>query len=319
MPTAPLVRFGTSSFTAEGWVGPFYAQGTEPRDVLRVYARTFDTVEVDATYSAIPSARTVDGWVEKTPEGFVLAAKFPRSIVHGGDAERPDPARVLDLEATAADRDRFLEVMSRLGPRLGPLVLQFPYFNKTAFASPAPFLERLDRFLEALPKGHAYAVEVRNKAFMGKPLRDLCAKHRVAMVLVDQAWMPHGDEVEAKMDPVTADFAYLRLLGDRAEIEKLTTTWDREVIDRADRMARWADLLARLAARGVRTFVYVNNHYAGHAPTTTKRLMEMYRARGGVTAEGGKEAGGVGGGGAGASGAPPGRSRTDPEWEWPPV
>ena len=316
--TAPLVRFGTSSFTAEGWVGPFYAKGTEPRDFLRVYARTFDTVEVDATYYAIPSARTVDGWAEKTPEGFVLAAKFPRSIVHGGDAERPDPTRLLVPEATADDRDRFLEVMSRLGPRLGPLVLQFPYFNKAAFASPAPFLERLDRFLEALPKGRAYAVEVRNKTFVGKPLRDLCAKHGVAMVLVDQAWMPHGDEVEAKMDPVTADFAYVRLLGDRAEIEKLTTTWDREVLDRADRMERWADLLSRLTARGVRTFVYVNNHYAGHAPTTTKRLMEMYRRRVGGSADAPKEEGG-GGGGDAAPLDPPPKRRTDPEWEWPPV
>src|SRR5262245_43463389 len=159
---ASLVRFGTSSFSSEDWVGPFYPPGTPPGDFLRLYAREFDTVEVDATYYAIPSARTVDGWVEKTPDGFLLAAKFPRSIVHGGAAEKPDPHRVLALDAVAKDRDDFLAVMRRMGPRLGPLVLQFPYFSRDAFPSPAPFLERLDRFLSELPTDLSYGVEVRN-------------------------------------------------------------------------------------------------------------------------------------------------------------
>ncbi len=120
---------------------------------------------------------------------------------------------------------------------------------------------------------------MRNKAWVGKPLRDLLVARNAALVLVDQAWMPHADEVEARMDPVTTDFSYVRLLGDRAEIEKLTKTWEREVIDRGDRLARWAGFLERMARRGVRTLVYVNNHYAGHAPTTTKRLMALFAER----------------------------------------
>jgi uncharacterized protein YecE (DUF72 family) len=274
-----LVRFGTSSFSSEDWVGPFYPPGTPPGEFLSLYARAFDTVEVDATYYAIPAPRTVEGWRAKTPEGFVVSAKFPRSIVHGGDAERPDPARVLQPDATYGERDRFLQTIALLGPRLGPLVLQFPYFNREAFPSAAPFLERLDRFLADLPGGFAYGVEVRNKAWVGRPLRDLLAARRAAMVLVDQAWMPHGDEVEARMDPVTGDFAYVRLLGDRKEIEAITKTFDREVVDRGDRLARWADLLVRFARRGVRTLVYVNNHYAGHAPTTTRRLKALFEER----------------------------------------
>jgi uncharacterized protein YecE (DUF72 family) len=280
-----LVRFGTSSFSSEDWVGPFYPPGTAPRDFLRLYANEFDTVEVDSTYYAIPAPRVVDGWAEKTPDSFLLCAKFPRSIVHGGaegggpEGARPDPSRVLTLDAIGAERDRFLEVMSRLGPRCGPLVLQFPYFNREAFPSAGPFLERLDRFLAELPPTFSYGVEVRNKAWVGRPLRDLLAARGVAMVLVDQAWMPHGDEVEARMDPVTAPFCYVRLLGDRAEIEKVTKTWEREVIDRSGRLERWARFLARMSARGVRTLVYVNNHYAGHAPTTTRRLRDLFAAQ----------------------------------------
>ncbi|TPW16916.1 MAG: hypothetical protein FD126_3773, partial [Elusimicrobia bacterium] len=146
------VRFGTSSFSSEDWVGPFYPLGTPAGAYLSHYAKAFDTVEVDATYYAVPSARLVDGWAEKTPEGFLLAAKFPRDVVHGGRAQTPDARTILVPDATYEVRDRFLEAIGRLGPRLGPLVLQFPYFNREAFPSVGPFLERLDPFLRDLPR-----------------------------------------------------------------------------------------------------------------------------------------------------------------------
>ena len=272
------VRFGTSSFSWEDWVGPFYPPGTKPGDFLRYYATQFDVVEVDSTYYAIPEPRTVDGWAAKTPPHFRLAAKFPRSIVHAGAASKPDAERVLDPGATYAERDQFLEVMSRLGDKLGPLVLQFPFFSRKAFESPEPFLERLDRFLGDLPRERTYAVEIRNPEWLGQPLANVCRAHRAALVLVDQEWMPHGDRVERRMDVATGDFGYLRLLGKRQEIERLTTTWEREVIDRQASLERWAMLLARWAVRGILTWVFVNNHYAGHAPATVRRLEALFGA-----------------------------------------
>ncbi len=276
---ATSARFGTSSFSSKDWVGPFYPLGTQPAAFLGTYAQIFDTVEVDSTYYAVPSARTVDGWARKTPESFLISAKFPRDIVHAGKGSRPDARFVLDPDSTYEIRDDFLDVIQRLGPRLGPLVLQFPYFNREAFPSAGPFLERLDRFLRDLPRADhlRYAVEVRNKAYVTKRLRDLLAGHDVSFVLVDQAWMPHGDEVEKKMDPVTSEVCYIRLLGDRKAIEQLTTTWGKEVLDQGPRLERWASLIVRLMDRGVRVLVYVNNHYAGHGPATVKRLMELTR------------------------------------------
>ena len=95
-PSGPgLVRFGTSSFSSPDWVGSFYPRGTRPSDFLRHYATQFDTVEVDATYYAIPAPETVDRWIDKTPPEFALAAKFPRTIVHAGMGPAPDAERVL--------------------------------------------------------------------------------------------------------------------------------------------------------------------------------------------------------------------------------
>lgn len=285
MPIVPdprLVRFGTSSFSWNDWVGPFYPVGAKPGDFLRYYATQFEVVEVDATYYAIPAERVVDAWAAKTPATFRVSAKFPRSIVHGGDSARPDPRRVLMPDATYADRDEFLRVMSRLGDKLGPMVLQFPFFATAVFPSAAPFLERLDTFLGTLPPEHQYAVEVRNPDWLAPPLAAVLRRHGVALVIVDQEWMPHGDRVAAQFDVAAGPFAYVRLLGDRQAIEAITTTWEREVIDQQASLARWAALLAEFAGRGVPTFVFVNNHYAGHAPATVRRLDALYRARVGL-------------------------------------
>ncbi len=271
-----LVRFGTSSFSSEDWVGSFYPAGTKPADFLRYYASQFDTVEVDATYYHIPPRSTVEAWARKTPRSFVLSAKFPRSIVHGGDRTEPNPRTVLQSDVTYAQRDEFLQVMSHLGPRLGPLVLQFPYFPRSCFAHSNEFFERLDRFLEDSPSEFDYAVEIRNSKWLGPELAAVCRKHRAALVLVDRVRMPHGDELLRQLDPVTGDFAYIRLLGDRHAIERVTRTWNREVIDHQSSLERWAEILVRMTERQVPTFVYANNHYAGHGPTTIRRLQALY-------------------------------------------
>ena len=270
----PMVRFGTSSFSSKDWVGPFYPKGTPPGAFLGHYARTFDTVEIDATWYAIPNARLVDGWVAKTPDRFRICAKFPRTIVHGGNGAKPNPAQLLMPDATYADRDHFLEVIQRLGPRLHTLLIQFPYFNRTIFPSAGSFFERLDDFLRDLPKeGLRYAVEIRNKAWLTPEYRDLLARHGVAMTLVDHAWMPHGDTVAERFDVATGSDIYIRLLGDRKRIEAITKTCEKEVLDAGPSIDRWATLLRTFLAQGRRSLVFVSKHYAGHAPTAVRRLM----------------------------------------------
>jgi uncharacterized protein YecE (DUF72 family) len=271
------VWFGTSSFSSKDWVGPFYPEGTEPADFLSWYSRRYRTVEVDATYYAVPSRRTVAGWDEKTPEGFALAAKFPRSIVHGGEKATPDPSVVLEPDATYGVRDRFLDVMGEMGAKLGPLLLQFPYFAKRVFSQPGPFFERLDRFLADLPRdGFRYAVEIRNRRWLGADFAAILRAHGAVPVLVDHAWMPMGDELPETLDPLAEGVGYIRLLGDRKEIEEVTTSWDRIVVDRSDSLARWAKLLAELRGEAERIYVYANNHYAGHAPATLEELKQLY-------------------------------------------
>jgi uncharacterized protein YecE (DUF72 family) len=269
------IRWGTSSWSHASWAGVFYPPGTPPAEYLGHYAREFTTVEVDATYYRVPDRRMVEGWARRTPAGFVLSAKFPRTIVHGGERQTPDASRLLLPEHVGQETARFLENMALLGDKRGPLVLQFPYFNKRAFATRAPFLARLDAFLGALPRTCRYGVEIRNRDWLDGELLALLRGHDVALVLVDLVYMPHPAELAETLDLVTTDFAYVRLIGDRKAVEDATDTFDHIVLDQTPRLARWAPLLRALRERVTRVLVYANNHYAGHGPATVRQLREL--------------------------------------------
>lgn len=270
-------RFGTSSWSEPSWVGVFYPPGTRPAEFLREYARRYDTVEADVTYYRIPSEAMVRGWEAKTPEGFVFSAKLPRSIVHAGEGPRPDGERALRPEAVGADLERFLARMRLLGPKLGPLLVQLPYFNKSAFSGLDAFLARLEAFLALLPADLAFALEVRNKTWIGEELLGLLRARGIALCLVDLHYMPHPAELAQRLDLLTADFLYARLIGDRKKVESLTRTFDRIVVDQRPRLERWAALLRELGPRVRESYAYANNHYAGHGPATVDALAALVR------------------------------------------
>jgi uncharacterized protein YecE (DUF72 family) len=251
----PNLYLGTSSWSAESWVGPFYPPGTPPADFLPIYATRYQTVEIDSTYYRIPSRKMVKGWYEKTPPGFTFAAKFPSEVTH--------KKVLVDCER---ETEEFLGVMDLLGEKLGPLLLQFPYLNQEVMPSSAAFLERLAPYFDRLPRAHRYAVEVRNRNWLAQPLLDLLRKHGVALALVDQVWMPTISQLAEKLDVLTADFTYIRWIGDRKGIEKQTKTWDKIIVNRERETQTWVRYIRQFLHRGEIIYAYYNNHYAGWAP-----------------------------------------------------
>ena len=92
--------------------------------------------------------------------------------------------------------------------------------------------------------------------------------------------MPDVRELSQKFDPITADWAYIRWLGDRKGIERITKTWEKTVIDRTKEISSWVDVCYETVRRGVRVFGYANNHYAGHAPATIWQFRDLWSAKG---------------------------------------
>ena len=261
---------GTSSFTAGGWAGTFYPKGLKSSEYLTEYAKTFRCVEIDSSFYGTPAAATVQAWYRKTPEDFVFAAKAPKSITHEKVLKNCD-----------AELDEFMERMELLEEKLGPLLLQFPWFNKYEFQTGADFLERLRGFLEKLPeamRGH-FAVEIRNRGWLDERFLDGLRSHNVALAWTDTSFVPKPWEWKKPLDLVTGEFAYVRWLGNRKEIETITTTWEREVVNRTEDLKTWVKFLREMVLdkRLRKIFAFANNHYAGFAPATIREFSELWK------------------------------------------
>jgi uncharacterized protein YecE (DUF72 family) len=175
--------------------------------------------------------------------------------------------------------EEFLRAMRPLGSKMHSILLQFGYFNKKAFAGLEPFLERLDAFLERFRPPCPVAIEIRNKWWLKPDFFDLLARHDAVFAACDHVWMPPLEEVLTEHDVTATPFLYLRLIGDRKGMERITSHWDREVVDRSKRLESLAAALGRLPA-DMEVTAFVNNHYAGHAPATCRHLGRLLTDRG---------------------------------------
>ncbi|MCC7104417.1 MAG: DUF72 domain-containing protein [Chloroflexi bacterium] len=240
------VLLGTQGWSYPDWLGSFYPPGTKSSDFLRIYSQVFRTVELDTTFYGVPRPATVAGWRKNTPDTFRFAAKMPRLITHD--------KRLVDVRR---DVEEFVAVVGQLEERLGPILAQFPPDFHRADVEQA----NLERFLDELPAGSAYAVEFRHRSWLEPKVYELLRERGIAWAVIDLHYMPRVLEQ-------TADFTYLRWLGDRRAIER----YDRIQIDRDAEDREWAETLKELSTKVRRLYGYYNNHYAGHSPESVRSM-----------------------------------------------
>ena len=99
----------------------------------------------------------------------------------------------------------------------------------------------------------------------------------VALALIDQPWMPRPAHWFERFDPITADFTYVRWLGDRKGIEEQTKVWNQVIVDRDVELSEWAEILGKVHKRKIQIYAYANNHYAGYAPATVEMFQDVWR------------------------------------------
>jgi uncharacterized protein YecE (DUF72 family) len=253
--TPAPIRIGTQGWNYDAWVGPFYPVGTHQAEFLTIYARAFDTVEVDSTFYAIPPAKTVRGWADRTPKDFIFALKLPQEITH--------EKRFRDVDDIAK---LFFDRARELGDRLGPILIQLgPDFELGE-------LPALARFLPTLPADIRFAVEFRRRAWINDGVLALLADHRVALALTDGRWIPRKQMLALATRPTTT-FLYVRLMGPSREI----VDYSRVQMDRTNELELWSGVLWPAAEQGRAVYVYVNNHFTGHAPASARELQRFMR------------------------------------------
>jgi uncharacterized protein YecE (DUF72 family) len=241
------VYAGTIGWSYNFWKGPFYPTKLPSSQFLSYYSTQFNTVEVDNTFYRMPNQQKMLNWKQQTPEDFMFSLKFPRLITH-----------VKLLRDCKKETAVFLERAQLLDKKLGPMLLQLPPgFGEEHFSD-------LAAYLNGLPKGLRFAVEIRNQTLMNEQLFGLLKDNRIALVWTDNPIMPQNP-------PLTSDFVYLRLEGDRSKINGILGKVE---VDRSVDVKAWAEKLAPLKNRGIVVFGYFGKFFSGFPTVDVRHFME---------------------------------------------
>jgi uncharacterized protein YecE (DUF72 family) len=291
------VRIGISGWTYAPWRGTFYPKGLAHKGELSYAAAQFASIEINGTFYGLQRPQSFARWRSETPDGFVFAIKGSRYITH--------MRRLREIETPLAN---FLASGPlRLGPKLGPILWQFPprmKFDPELFRSFLALLPRdtdearkLARRHDARLNGRSWlgsdteqplrhAVEIRNESFRTPAFIELLRRYKTALVCADTVEWP------LLMD-LTADFVYCRLHGSE---ELYVSGYDNQALDRwAKRIQAWssgdepkdAERVmgpTRLRKSGRDVFVYFDNDAKVRAPVDAKGLARRLDIRWGAAA-----------------------------------
>ncbi len=295
MPLSPLIRFGTSTWTYEGWQGQVYkkqyAKSVFARECLGEYCQyqyndepLFRTVGNDSTFYRPPTTNQLRRYLNQIPEDFEMCFKVWEEITipsyakqprYGPRAGQPNPrfldARLFnDLVLTPYREAKFES-------HAGPFLFEFQRHGM----STEEFCSRLDGFFGQLPKDFSYAVEIRNAGLIGVEYQKVLETHGVAHVYNHWSYMPSLAEQHTRMGNFTAPFTVLRLLTPLKisyEAAKKRAEPYTKIVGELPEMRRdTVDLVKKAVEEGRRAYVLVNNRSEGNAPLTVQGLSEMLR------------------------------------------
>ncbi len=241
------LRIGCSGWSYNDWQGIFYPKGLAAKDYLSYYAKVFNCVEIDSSFYRIPNQFMITQWKNTTPDGFLFSPKLPKKITHDNKLEGSESTLVY-----------FYSVLSKLKDKLGPIAIQLPPSIKLSSH------EKVMRdFISKLSPEFRHAIEFRHKSWFVPEVYSLLRKNNIAMVWSLNQYVETPPEV-------TADFVYLRMVGDR-ELTQFTGIQK----DRSADMKRWASAIKENAGKFESGYVFFNNHFAGFSPESSNEFRRL--------------------------------------------
>ncbi|UCF99478.1 MAG: DUF72 domain-containing protein [Spirochaetaceae bacterium] len=252
------ILIGTSGYSYDDWVGPFYPEGMHKRDFLGFYASEFPVVELNFSYYTQPTVSTLQRMIEKTPAHFRFAIKAHQSLTH----TIPEDVR--------SEAERYKQGIQPLveADRLAAVLFQFPYsFHYTPECR--KHLQRLCESFADLPK----AVEFRNSEWQKDSVYHGLREADAAYVNVDEPRLPKLPE---PTEVVSSDLAYLRFHG-----RNQANWWKGDNVSRydylydGDELSEWLPMIERMLAKARLLLVIFNNHSRGQAIRNARELQGM--------------------------------------------
>ena len=291
-------RFGTASWTDPTMTAPgvFYPQGASTAEErLRFYASQFPVVEVDATYYALPSRRTSESWVERTPKDFVFdikahalmtgqpteVARLPKAVKEELPAELKEKKRIYRKEMPGELLDgvyaQFREALEPLieAKKLGAVFVQFPKWVFPSNETRELILETRDRL------GLPIAVEFRHGSWFNDKNAERTVRflqdNKIPYIAVDE---PQGfkSSVPPVVVPTSEELAVFRFHGRNAE------NWEKKDIPPSERfrylydedeLADWTPKIAAVAKQAKQTHVVYNNCFSNYGTTNAREAAKL--------------------------------------------
>ncbi|MBI4195183.1 MAG: DUF72 domain-containing protein [Betaproteobacteria bacterium] len=241
--SSPAVALiGTSGWSYDEWRDRFYA-GVPHSRWLEHYARSFNAVEINATFYGSIKPGILEGWAARTPREFRFALKASRFLTH---IER--------LDVTAKSLARLREQADALGGKLAAVLWQLP---KDLRCDPA-LLERFARRLDRWQKTR-HAVEFRDESWFTDEVARCLAAHGIAAVQSHAADWP-------MWNAVTTDLVYVRLHGG---VRTYRSPYSRAALK------RWSERILQWRAEGRAVQLYFDNTASGNAVHNATLLVEL--------------------------------------------
>jgi uncharacterized protein YecE (DUF72 family) len=276
------LRLGTSSWSFPGWAGLVYAgpaaKAVLSRDGLTAYARhpLLGTVGVDSGFYAPLDAGRLARWAAQVPADFRFLVKAPAAVTQRSRRERDGSFRHNPgfLDVDTALRQAVEPYLLGLGERAGVLLFQFPPQGRRT--DPRRFAEDLYRFMNRLPAGPVYAVEVRDAHLLtpdfaaalhhGGAVPSFAAHPRVPELPAQAELFP-----DAAAGPLVIRWLLRRNRG-YDEARDRYGPFDRLAEPDPDTRAAIVSLAAAALARGRDVFIIVNNKAEGSSPLSVVEL-----------------------------------------------
>jgi uncharacterized protein YecE (DUF72 family) len=274
------IRFGTSTWTYDGWAGDVYHRpyrGAQPARRLEEYARypLFRTVGIDSAYYEPPEEEVLTAYARSLPPGFPCVSKVWDRVT----ARRLEGERNPDFLNADLFKDAVLGPYHRaFSDHAGCFVFEFQPMRGKDLPDPARWVDDLDGFLRQLPRDVRYAVELRNRELLSDAHGAVLARHGVAHVFNSWTEMPTiGEQIELPWTfpaPFTVARALLRPGRRYADAVKLFEPYDRIRDPQPELRQDLLRLVAEALRRRVEALILVNNRLEGNAPGTIRALVD---------------------------------------------
>ena len=250
-----MIHIGTSGYSYDDWVGPYYPTDLPKAGWVAFYAREFTTCEINFTYYRLPEAHILAAMARKTPDGFLFTVKASQELTH-------------TREGKGELFDKFVQALQPLLDmnKFGCILAQFPYsFHPTA--ENRAYVRAFPELMRGLP----VVIEFRHAGWLTAETLALLKESNLGFCCVDE---PRLKGLIPPVAEATSKVAYVRFHGRNAKKWwRHDEAWERyDYTYSPEELQEWVPKIKELDAQSEHTFLFANNHWQGQAVDTARQL-----------------------------------------------